>query len=68
MSLYAILNFNQLPKQDDNHVVYGKQFVKKEYLDINISDEAIIHNRQSMYKSDIRSMINFLQLNQNFQI
>jgi hypothetical protein len=34
---------------------------------IKISKDSV-HTRQSMYKSDIRSMINFLQLNQNFKL
>jgi replication factor C subunit 3/5 len=60
---FVCIRFNQLPKKD----IY--QFMKtisvKENIDI--TDEAI-DTIQSMYHSDIRSMINFIQLNQNFHI
>jgi len=57
------VRFNQLPKNEITAFI--KTIVSKEK--INISDEAI-YTIQSMYKSDIRSMINFLQLNQNFKL
>jgi DNA polymerase III delta prime subunit len=58
---FICIRFNQLPKPD----IY--QFIQ------NISDneklnltEELIQTIQITYQSDIRSMINFIQLNQNF--
>ena len=60
---FICVRFNQLPCNDI--VQFMKSIVEKEK--INIGDESI-QIIQSMYKSDIRSMINFLQLNQNFKL
>ena len=60
---FICIRFNQLPKND----IY--QFIKTIAVkeDICISENAI-NSIQTMYHSDIRSMINFLQLNQNLQM
>ena len=60
---FICVRFNQLPQTEI--IDFINAIVKKEKL--NISNDAI-HTIQSMYKSDIRSMINFLQLNQNFKL
>ena len=60
---FICVRFNQLPKNEITQFI--DTIVKKE--NINISNDAI-YTIQSMYKSDIRSMINFLQLNQNFKL
>lgn len=60
---FICVRFNQLPCNDI--VQFMKTIVSKE--NIHISDDSI-QIIQSMYKSDIRSMINFLQLNQNFKL
>ena len=54
------LRFNQLP--EDSIKSFLKNIVIKEKLDI--SDESI-KSIQSVYQSDIRSMINYIQSNQN---
>tara|TARA_B100000963_G_scaffold181809_1_gene158074 strand:+ start:2897 stop:3844 length:948 start_codon:yes stop_codon:yes gene_type:complete len=54
------LRFNQLP--EDSIKSFLKNIVDKEKLDI--SDESI-KSIQSVYQSDIRSMINYIQSNQN---
>lgn len=54
------LRFNQLPEQDINKFLTN--IVTHEKL--NISQNAI-SQIQKLYKSDIRSMINFIQLNQD---
>jgi replication factor C subunit 3/5 len=53
------LRFNQLPEQDI--IKFLTNIVTQEKL--NISENAIAQI-QKLYKSDIRSMINFIQLNQ----
>ena len=53
------LRFNQLPEQDIIHFLTNIVISEK----INISSDSIIQIQQ-LYKSDIRSMINFLQSNQ----
>lgn len=60
---FICVRFNQLPKSD----IF--QFVQKIATNegIKISDNSI-ETIQHMYRSDIRSMINFLQLNQNIQL
>ena len=60
---FICVRFNQLPQTDI--IQFINTIVKKE--NININNDAI-YTIQSMYKSDIRSMINFLQLNQNFKL
>lgn len=60
---FITVRFNQLPKSDIHNFI--KIIAQKEKLQI---DDDAINVVQSMYNSDIRSMINFLQLNQNFQL
>jgi len=60
---FICIRFNQLPKSDIYHFI--RDIAEKE--DIAISEKEI-DAIQTMYHSDIRSMINFLQLNQNFRI
>ncbi len=60
---FICVRFNQLPQKDI--ITFIDTIVKKE--NIHISNESLF-TIQSMYKSDIRSMINFLQLNQNFNL
>lgn len=54
------VRFNQLPKED----IY--KFIKQigENENLKLSD-SVIDTIQKLYNSDIRSMINFIQLNQN---
>jgi len=60
---FICIRFNQLPKTDIS--VFIKNIAEKER--IKISDDAI-QTIQTMFHSDIRSMINFLQLNQNLRL
>jgi DNA polymerase III delta prime subunit len=60
---FICIRFNQLPKSDIYHFI--RDIAEKEGITIS---EKEINAIQMMYHSDIRSMINFLQLNQNFQI
>jgi replication factor C subunit 3/5 len=53
------LRFNQLPKND---IIYFLQNISKKE-NLNVSNETL-NSIQTFYKSDIRSMINFLQSNQ----
>ena len=55
------LRFNQLPK--DDIFSFLKKITASENLQIN--DETLI-SIQQLYKSDIRSMINYIQSNKNF--
>jgi replication factor C subunit 3/5 len=57
---FICIRFNQLPKED----IY--QFIKNisNNENLNLSD-TVIDKLQKIYNSDIRSMINFIQLNQN---
>jgi replication factor C subunit 3/5 len=57
---FICIRFNQLPKQD----IY--KFIKNITINeqLNLSD-GVIETIQNNYNSDIRSMINFIQLNQN---
>jgi replication factor C subunit 3/5 len=57
---FICVRFNQLPKIDIYNFI--KKIVYAEQL--NIDDDSI-DAIQNIYKSDIRSMINFIQLNQN---
>jgi DNA polymerase III delta prime subunit len=59
---FICVRFNQLPKKDIYHFI--KSITEKE--NIEITDENI-DTIQTIYHSDIRSMINFLQLNQNIE-
>ena len=54
------LRFNQLP--EENIVSFLKNISDKEGLQLSITS---IQSIQKLYKSDIRSMINFIQLNHN---
>jgi replication factor C subunit 3/5 len=54
------LRFNQLPK--DKIISFLKNISDSEKLNL---DERSLHNIQQLYNSDIRSMINFMQSNQN---
>ena len=57
---FICVRFNQLPKND----IY--RFIKtiSENENLKLSDQ-VIDTIQQIYRSDIRSMINFIQLNQN---
>jgi len=57
------LRFNQLPKHDI--IAFLKNITISEKLQIN--DETLI-SIQDLYKSDIRSMINYIQSNKNFHL
>jgi DNA polymerase III delta prime subunit len=57
---FVCIRFNQLPKQKIREFI--RDICVKE--DVNLTDETI-DNIQNLHKSDIRSMINFIQLNQN---
>jgi replication factor C subunit 3/5 len=60
---FICIRFNQLPK----HEIHS--FIKTIAINENINiTEDIIDIIQSNYNSDIRSMINFLQLNQNLLV
>jgi DNA polymerase III delta prime subunit len=54
------LRFNQLPK--DKIISFLKNISDSEKLNL---DEKSLHNIQQLYNSDIRSMVNFMQSNQN---
>jgi DNA polymerase III delta prime subunit len=60
---FICVRFNQLPTQDIHKFI--QTIANKENIPITHESIQII---QTMYRSDIRSMINFLQLNQNFQL
>jgi len=60
---FTCIRFNQLPKHDIYNFI--NFIVTKENLKIN---ESAIGMIQTIYHSDIRSMINFIQLNQNIQL
>ena len=55
------IRFNQLPKLDI--INFLKKIVDSE--DINIQDESKLYKLQEYFNSDIRSMINYLQSNQD---
>jgi replication factor C subunit 3/5 len=57
---FICIRFNQLPRQDIYKFI--KNITIAENLDLS---EAVIETILSNYNSDIRSMINFIQLNQN---
>jgi replication factor C subunit 3/5 len=57
---FICIRFNQLPKNDIYKFI--KQIAENEKLELN---DSVIDMIQKLYNSDIRSMINFLQLNQN---
>lgn len=57
---FVCMRFNQLPK--DNIISFIEVICSKENLKI---DKRIISSIQDHFNSDIRSMINYIQLNQN---
>jgi DNA polymerase III delta prime subunit len=57
---FTCIRFNQLPRQDIFKFI--KQITQSENLELS---DAVIDTIQKLYNSDIRSMINFVQLNQN---
>jgi len=57
---FICIRFNQLPKKDTS--VFIKDICKNENLNM---DDTQINKLLEVYNSDIRSMINFIQLNQN---
>tara|TARA_B110000967_G_C18763824_1_gene499304 strand:- start:51 stop:1004 length:954 start_codon:yes stop_codon:yes gene_type:complete len=57
---FICIRFNQLPKKDTS--VFIKDICKNENLNMN---DTQINKLLEVYNSDIRSMINFIQLNQN---
>jgi DNA polymerase III delta prime subunit len=57
---FICIRFNQLPKEEIFSFI--KKITEKE--NINIKDESI-YSIQNMFHSDIRSMINFIQLHQH---
>jgi len=60
---FICVRFNQLPKQD----IY--KFIKNITINENLElSDSVIDTIQTNYNSDIRSMINFIQLNQNVKI
>ena len=59
---FICIRFNQLPVEET--VGFIRNIAAQE--NINISDD-VIHNIQKMYQSDVRSMVNFLQLHQSEQ-
>ena len=59
---FICIRFNQLPVEET--VRFIRNIAAQE--NINISDD-VIHNIQKMYQSDVRSMVNFLQLHQSEQ-
>jgi replication factor C subunit 3/5 len=57
---FICIRFNQLPKQE----IY--KFIKNITINENLNlSDGVIETIQNNYNSDIRSMINFIQLNQN---
>lgn len=60
---FICVRFNQLPKKDIYHFI--RKIIQQENM--AISDTAI-DAIQTVFRSDIRSMINFLQLHQNIRI
>lgn len=60
---FICVRFNQLPKKDIYNFV--KNILEKENIELSSS---AIDTIQTIYKSDIRSMINFIQLNQNLTV
>ena len=60
---FICIRFNQLPREDI--YTFLKNITESEQL---VIDDNIINIIQEQYKSDIRSMINFIQLNQHTTI
>jgi len=59
---FICIRFNQLPKEDIFQFI--QNISDNEHLNLT---EELIQTIQTTYESDIRSMINFIQLNQNFK-
>lgn len=59
---FICIRFNQLPKEDIFQFI--RNISNNEQLNLT---EELIQTIQTTYESDIRSMINFIQLNQNFK-
>jgi replication factor C subunit 3/5 len=59
---FISIRFNQLPKSEIDNFI--QKIANAEKIPITASEIDAI---QTMYQSDIRSMINFIQLNQNLQ-
>ena len=59
---FICIRFNQLPKNDIFKFI--RNITKNENLELS---DGVIDRIQQIYNSDIRSMINFIQLNQNLQ-
>jgi len=57
---FICIRFNQLPRQDIFKFI--KQIANSENL---VLKDSVIDTIQKLYNSDVRSMINFIQLNQN---
>jgi replication factor C subunit 3/5 len=57
---FICIRFNQLPRQDIFKFI--KQIANSENLELK---DSVIDTIQKLYNSDVRSMINFIQLNQN---
>jgi len=57
---FICIRFNQLPKRDIHAFI--RSICQKEQL---VLSDSVIDTIQNMFNSDIRSMINFIQLNQN---
>lgn len=57
---FLCIRFNQLPKRDITQFI--QQIAQAEHLHIN---EEWMENLQDQYHSDIRSMINYMQMNQH---
>ena len=57
---FISIRFNQLPKKDIDRFL--KQIAEKENIELS---EGVIETIQKLYESDIRSMINFIQLHQS---
>jgi len=60
---FICIRFNQLPKDDIYKFI--RNITQNERLDLS---DAVIDRVQQIYNSDIRSMINFIQLNQNISV
>jgi DNA polymerase III delta prime subunit len=57
---FMCIRFNQLP---ESHMVsFMKHIIREENLSI---DDKTLYTIQEMYNSDMRSMVNYIQLNQN---
>ena len=60
---FITVRFNQLPKSDIFQFI--KNISEKEKI---VLSDTVIDTIQQMYNSDIRSMINYIQLNQNLSL